>query len=168
VDKSFAEIQAPLTEYKPIFLPNATATLQLGIQLGKLLSAGSVLLLKGNLGSGKTTLIQGLAQGLEVQDTIESPTFTLINEYLNGRVPLYHFDLYRLSSAEAVALNVELYWEGLEVDLGIVAIEWAEKLTYKPDCYLELHLTYSQQEGRIASFFPVGAAAIAAFAQLNP
>ncbi|MER3476571.1 MAG: tRNA (adenosine(37)-N6)-threonylcarbamoyltransferase complex ATPase subunit type 1 TsaE, partial [Leptolyngbya sp. ERB_1_2] len=81
---------------KTIDLKNPTETRSLGIQLGQTLPAGTVLLLQGDLGSGKTSLVQGIGEGLGIQDAIESPTFTLINEYLTGRVPLYHFDLYRL------------------------------------------------------------------------
>ena len=123
-------------------LPDAEATRQFGVTLGRSLSAGTVILLQGDLGAGKTTLVQGIAEGLEIQDSIESPTFTLINEYLTGRVPLYHLDLYRLEPEEAEALHLENYWDGLEMNLGIVAIEWAEKLQYKPDNYLQICLNY--------------------------
>ena len=81
-------------------LPDAEATRKFGITLGRSLLAGTVILLQGDLGAGKTTLVQGIAEGLEIQDSIESPTFTLINEYLAGRIPLYHLDLYRLEPEE--------------------------------------------------------------------
>ncbi|MBW4537758.1 MAG: tRNA (adenosine(37)-N6)-threonylcarbamoyltransferase complex ATPase subunit type 1 TsaE [Myxacorys chilensis ATA2-1-KO14] len=136
-------------------LPNAEATRHLGIQLGRSLPAGTVLLLEGDLGSGKTTLIQGLGAGLGIQDSIESPTFTLINEYLDGRVPLYHFDLYRLERSQTATLYPELYWEGLEVELGIVAIEWADRLPYRPQDYLEIRLTY-QETGRHVELTAIG------------
>ncbi len=123
-------------------LPDAEATRQFGVTLGRSLPAGTVILLEGDLGAGKTTLVQGIAEGLEIQDSIESPTFTLINEYLEGRIPLYHLDLYRLEIAEVEALHLESYWDGLEMDLGIVAIEWAERLPYKPDNYLQICLSY--------------------------
>jgi tRNA threonylcarbamoyladenosine biosynthesis protein TsaE len=131
-------------------LPDASATKALGLELGKSLPAGSVLLLTGDLGSGKTTLVQGLAQGLEIVDSIVSPTFTIINEYLGGRLPLYHLDLYRLNAAEIEDLNLESYWLGIESELGIVAIEWAERLSYLPAEYLQIELTYDLVEGRIA------------------
>jgi tRNA threonylcarbamoyladenosine biosynthesis protein TsaE len=127
-----------------IELPDREATQALGRSLGKQLSAGSVLLLKGDLGSGKTTLVQGLGFGLGVTE-IDSPTFTLINEYTKGRIPLYHVDLYRLSPAEASALYLETYWEGIETEPGIVAIEWAERLTHLPPEPIELALSYSAQ-----------------------
>jgi tRNA threonylcarbamoyladenosine biosynthesis protein TsaE len=131
-------------------LPDANATQMLGLDFGKSLAAGSVILLTGDLGSGKTTLVQGLAQGMQIDEAIVSPTFTIINEYLNGRLPLYHLDLYRLSKAEVDDLHLESYWSGLETELGIVAIEWAERLSYLPDEYLRIELTYDPVDGRIA------------------
>mgnify|MGYP000058201065 FL=1 len=128
-------------------LPDAEATRKFGVALGRSLAAGTVILLQGDLGAGKTTLVQGIAEGLEIQDSVESPTFTLINEYLTGRIPLYHLDLYRLEPEEAEALHLESYWDGLERDLGIVAIEWPERLQYKPDNYLQICLSY-QDNGR--------------------
>ena len=139
-------------------LPDAEATRQLGIRLGRSLPARTVLLLQGDLGSGKTTLVQGLGEGLGIQDSIESPTFTLINEYLDGRIPLYHFDLYRLERSQAATLYPELYWEGVEVEPGIVAIEWAERLPYKPEDYLEIRLTY-QEAARQVELLAIGQAA---------
>jgi tRNA threonylcarbamoyladenosine biosynthesis protein TsaE len=133
-----------------INLPDANATQMLGIDLGKSLVAGSVILLTGDLGSGKTTLVQGLAQGMQIIEAIVSPTFTIINEYLNGRLPLYHLDLYRLSNPEVDDLHLESYWSGLETELGIVAIEWAERLSYLPDQYLRIELTYDSVDGRVA------------------
>ncbi len=125
------------------FLTNTEATLQLGVTLGESLGINSVILLKGDLGAGKTTLVQGIGKGLGIKDTIVSPTFTLINEYLDGRIPLYHLDLYRLQPQEVVGLNLETYWEGIEVTPGIVAIEWAEKMPYFPESYLIINLSYS-------------------------
>ncbi|NEO57535.1 MAG: tRNA (adenosine(37)-N6)-threonylcarbamoyltransferase complex ATPase subunit type 1 TsaE [Okeania sp. SIO3B5] len=151
---------------KEVFLSlqNTPATHNLGKSLGEILPAGSVILLEGNLGSGKTTFVQGLGTGLGIKETIDSPTFTLINEYFSGRIPLYHFDLYRLESSEIEALNLEIYWEGLEVPLGIVAIEWAEKLVYYPPNFLRVCLSFSNVEnivdetlcGRQAKLISIG------------
>jgi tRNA threonylcarbamoyladenosine biosynthesis protein TsaE len=113
-------------------------------------------LLQGDLGSGKTTFIQGLGAGLGIAEPIVSPTFTLLCEYLEGRLPLYHFDLYRLSSTEVAALQVEQYWEGVEVEPGIVAIEWAERLGYRPDAYLQLSLKLAPEEGRVMEWETIG------------
>ena len=131
-------------------LPDASATQMLGMDLGRALTAGSVLLLTGDLGSGKTTLVQGLAQGMNIEDPIVSPTFTIINEYFSGRLPLYHLDLYRLTNAEVDDLHLESYWLGLETEPGIVAIEWAERLSYLPEYYLRIELTYDNVDGRVA------------------
>jgi tRNA threonylcarbamoyladenosine biosynthesis protein TsaE len=131
-------------------LPNAVATHALGVELGASLTPGSVLLLTGELGSGKTTLVQGLAQGMGIVDSIVSPTFTIINEYFSGRLPLYHLDLYRLETAEVDELNLDSYWLGIETELGIMAIEWAERLSYLPSEYLRIELTYDRVNGRIA------------------
>ncbi len=147
-------------QLEPLFLPDAAATLQLGASLGQILAPGSILLLEGELGSGKTTLTQGLGQELAIQDTIDSPTFTLVNEYLEGKVPLYHFDLYRLDKVEAAALAIETYWEATEVDPGIVVIEWSDRLPYRPPAYLQLHLTYDPNSGRQATLSAIGPAAI--------
>ncbi|UBF24813.1 tRNA (adenosine(37)-N6)-threonylcarbamoyltransferase complex ATPase subunit type 1 TsaE [Kovacikia minuta CCNUW1] len=143
---------------KTLLLPDAAATRNLGIKLGKELPAGSVLLLKGDLGSGKTTLVQGIGEGLGIAEAIDSPTFTLINEYSGGRLPLYHLDLYRLDASETAAITPEIYWEGVEVELGIVAIEWADRLPYIPQNYLHISLTYEDTSGRSAIVTPVGQA----------
>lgn len=124
--------------------------------MGQALPPGSTLLLEGELGSGKTTLVQGLGEGLGITEPIVSPTFTLISEYLDGRLPLYHLDLYRLQPEEVVALNVETYWDGMEVAPGIVVIEWAQRLPYTPHCYLRIRLDYSVDHGRQAVLLPIG------------
>ncbi|MFM5889656.1 MAG: tRNA (adenosine(37)-N6)-threonylcarbamoyltransferase complex ATPase subunit type 1 TsaE [Dolichospermum sp.] len=133
-----------------IFLTDLEATQKLGITLGKTLNAGSVILLSGDLGAGKTTLVQGIGKGLGIIESIVSPTFTLINEYMEGRVPLYHLDLYRLEPHEVIDLNLESYWEGIEVTPGIVAIEWAERMSYLPDSYLKIRLNYGENGQRQA------------------
>jgi tRNA threonylcarbamoyladenosine biosynthesis protein TsaE len=93
------------------------------------LDAGSVLLLSGDLGAGKTAFVKGLAEGLGVDSgDVTSPTFTLVHEYRGGRLPLVHVDLYRLETADLDDL-------GLDTDLagqGVVAVEWPERLTVPP------------------------------------
>jgi tRNA threonylcarbamoyladenosine biosynthesis protein TsaE len=98
-------------------------TQRLGARLGELLHGGDLLLLDGDLGTGKTTLTQGLAEGLGVRQVVSSPTFTLLKEY-EGRLPLYHFDLYRLEDAtEILDLGFEEYFESN----GVCVVEWANK-----------------------------------------
>lgn len=140
------------TPLKKILLVDVEATRLLGRKLGQSLVAGSVLLLEGDLGSGKTTLVQGIGEGLGITESIVSPTFTLINEYTQGRLPLYHLDLYRLQSGEVTQLNLASYWNELEYPLGIVAIEWAQKLINKPPTYLKLCLTYENEQRQVEIF----------------
>lgn len=149
-----------------IFLRDTEATRALGVALGQSLAAGSVILLEGDLGSGKTTLVKGIGEGLGITELIVSPTFTLINEYTEGRLPLYHLDLYRLQPEEATALNLETYWEGIDLPLGIVAIEWA-RLQYKPHTYLVIRLTYSADTSRQAYLEPVGGFDLDSLLQIN-
>ncbi|MBD2184247.1 tRNA (adenosine(37)-N6)-threonylcarbamoyltransferase complex ATPase subunit type 1 TsaE [Planktothrix sp. FACHB-1355] len=143
-------------EPQAIRLSDADATRSLGRALGQSLQAGSVILLEGDLGAGKTTLVQGIGEGLGILDAIVSPTFTLVNEYPEGRLPLYHLDLYRLSAAEVDSLHPETFWEGVEVPLGIVAIEWSERLPYKPPSYLHLALAYREDGSRQANITSFG------------
>lgn len=140
----------------PISLADPEATRSLGVSLGQSLPAGSIILLAGDLGSGKTTLVQGIGEGLGIVDAIVSPTFTLINEYLEGRLPLYHLDLYRLQPSEVESLYLENYWLGIEVPLGIVAIEWAERLPYQPPSYIGINLYYTTKGDRQAEIVLVG------------
>ena len=104
-------------------------------QLGLSLSVGSTILLQGELGAGKTAFVRGLAEGLGLAgDEVSSPTFTLIQEY-RGAVSLFHVDLYRISSVEADDLGLDELNQQ-----GIVAIEWAEKLTRAPEGAIEVHI----------------------------
>lgn len=137
-----------------ILLADAQATLSLGFTLGQHLTAGSVILLEGDLGTGKTTLVQGIGLGLGITEPIVSPTFTLINEYTQGRFPLYHLDLYRLDTSEVLNLHLETYWEGMEVIRGIMAIEWADRMLEKPESYLKVLLTHRNNGAREAEITP--------------
>lgn len=134
-----------------ILLADEGETKKLGEDLAKKLSPNSVLLLSGNLGTGKTTLIQGLGEGLGIQDSIVSPTFTLINEYPEGKIPLYHIDLYRLNSEQIKQLHLENYWLGIEYEAGITAIEWSELLPYLPPKYIKINLEIDDRLGRKAT-----------------
>ena len=151
-----------------VTLPNERTTCALGNWLGQNLTVGTVLLLQGDLGSGKTTLIKGLGQGLGISEEIDSPTFTLINEYLSGRIPLYHVDLYRIEPADTHRLFLETYWEGLEYPPGIVAIEWSERLQYLPLTPLKIALTYRQSSGREATLTPSNQAQLTLLEALTP
>ena len=115
-----------------------TELIEYGKSLGAELSSGAVIGLIGDLGSGKTTLTRGLALGLGVSDGITSPTFTLINEYRGGRLPLYHFDVYRLDDpGDMEQLGYEEYFYGD----GVSVVEWADKFPgLLPDDAIIIHL----------------------------
>lgn len=100
-----------------------SATLGCGRALAPLLAAGDVLLLSGDLGAGKTQLTKGIAEGLGVLEPITSPTFNILLVH-EGRIPLYHFDLYRLDSAEQ--LEDLDYWATIEAD-GVAVVEWGDR-----------------------------------------
>ena len=132
---------------------SAEQTQRLGEHLGEVAEAGDLFLLVGNLGSGKTCLTQGIARGLQVKASVTSPTFILVREY-NGRLPLYHIDLYRLSQlAEIVNLGLEQY---LDSD-GLCVIEWAEKgQSVLPHKNLLINLDYRSENERLFTFQPNG------------
>lgn len=141
-----------------ITLPDAAATEALGTALGRSLPPGTIVLLTGDLGAGKTALVQGIGIGLGITDAITSPTFALIQEYTEGRIPLYHLDLYRLSPSEVPGLFLEQYWEGFEHPLGIMAIEWAERLPSLPATYLKIDLAVQNnaEHGRVVTLQATG------------
>jgi tRNA threonylcarbamoyladenosine biosynthesis protein TsaE len=156
-------------------LADDTATRKLGTTLGRAASQmpqgslppSTVLLLEGDLGSGKTTLVQGIGAGLGITEPISSPTFILLNEYTEGRIPLYHLDLYRLQSSEVDELHLESYWDGIEFPLGMVAIEWSERLRYLPASYLKIQLTSPDTSGRQAVMTAIGEPAQALLVALS-
>jgi len=93
--------------------------------LGKILPAGTVLAYEGDLGAGKTAFTRGLARGLGYLDPVTSPTYTIVNEYLGGRLPLFHFDMYRLRSSDDL---FDIGWEDYLDRNGICAVEWSENV----------------------------------------
>lgn len=116
-------------------LDSAQATEALGQAIAPYLQAGDVLVLNGDLGAGKTTFTKGLAKGLKIPDLVRSPTFTLIREYHDGRLPLYHMDVYRLEEGGAEDLGLDEYFDGD----GVSVVEWAQFAEDElPDNYLSL------------------------------
>jgi tRNA threonylcarbamoyladenosine biosynthesis protein TsaE len=124
-----------------IYAQNLGVTQAIATQLALLVPAGTIILLEGNLGSGKTTFMQAFGRALGISTTITSPTFTLIDEYTEGRLPLYHIDLYRLEPFQVPSLHLEEYWRGEDFPLGVVAIEWASKLINIPPHHLKINLS---------------------------
>lgn len=123
-------------------------TKKFGEEWARKLEPGSVLALVGDLGGGKTCFVQGLARGLGVpkETAVTSPTFVLIHEYLGGRLPLFHFDFYRLKKAEeARHLNLEEYFEGE----GVCVVEWADRFPkFFPETTLWIYFKILGEETR--------------------
>ena len=97
----------------------------LGRALAQHLGPGSVVAFTGDLGAGKTAFVRGMAQGLGIAQRVTSPTFTIVNEYGGGRLPLFHFDMYRLSSADDL---FDIGWEDFLRRGGVCAVEWSETI----------------------------------------
>lgn len=139
---------------KKVTLTSQEQTIALGEQVGKKLTAGDVLVLDGDLGAGKTTFTKGIAKGLDIPDVIKSPTFTIVREYHDGRLPLYHMDAYRLENGGAEDLGLEEYFDSD----GVSVVEWAEFVAEElPTNYLAIHFTRTNDDSkRILEFEPRG------------
>lgn len=139
----------------------------LGKRLGEIVLEGDVLLLEGELGTGKTCLVQGIAHGLGIKQYTFSPSFVLIREYY-GRLPLYHIDFYRLNNVEEIdELGLEEYLYGT----GICVIEWAKKgLPVLPRDYLLIELNYvsTYETKRSINLYPRGKRYLDLIQQLTP
>ncbi len=104
---------------------SADETQALGNKLAGLLRPGDVIAYFGDLGAGKTALTRGIAQGLGITESVTSPTYTIVNEYLTGRIPLFHFDMYRLGSSDEL---FDIGWEDYLARGGVCAVEWSENV----------------------------------------
>ena len=100
-------------------------TEKLGAALAEKLLPGTIIAYRGDLGAGKTAFTRGLARGLGCREQVTSPTYTIVNEYLGGRLPLFHFDMYRLSSADDLW---DIGWEDYLDRGGVCAVEWSENV----------------------------------------
>ena len=120
-------------------------THEFGIKLASELAPGTVIAMVGDLGTGKTTLTKAIAQGLGVRETITSPTFTIVKEYDSGRLPLYHFDVYRIGDIdEMYELGYEEYFYGE----GVSVVEWADIIEELiPDEAVRINIEYGPNEG---------------------
>ena len=136
-----------------MYTKNEEELINLGERLGTLLQKNDVLILSGELGAGKTTFTKGLAKGLGIRQMIKSPTYTIVREY-EGRLPLYHLDVYRIEGdADSIDLDEFLFGGGVTV------IEWGHLLGEDlPDSYLELELL-KEAEGRRLYFIAQGSRA---------
>ncbi|ANC75808.1 tRNA threonylcarbamoyladenosine biosynthesis protein TsaE [Fictibacillus phosphorivorans] len=130
---------------------SAEETMSFAEKLGSILQKGDVLTLAGDLGAGKTTFTKGLAKGLGVTRTVNSPTFTIIKEY-SGRLPLYHMDVYRLEDSDE-DLGFDEYFSGE----GVCVVEWAVFIEdYLPEERLELVISHKGDDEREIQLRPIG------------
>ncbi len=98
----------------------------LGAALARVLEPGQVVAFRGDLGAGKTAFTRGIARGLGIKEPVTSPTYTIVNEYLGGRMPLFHFDMYRLHSADDL---FDIGWDDYLERGGVCVVEWSENVT---------------------------------------
>jgi tRNA threonylcarbamoyladenosine biosynthesis protein TsaE len=130
---------------------NAEETIGFAERIASLLEAGDVITLEGDLGAGKTTFTKGIARGLGITKTVNSPTFTIIKEY-QGTMPLYHMDVYRLKDSDE-DLGFDEYFEGD----GVTVVEWAHLIEDQlPLEYLQIQLFYDNTSGRKIVLSPKG------------
>ena len=133
---------------------STTQTKSLGTALAKQLLPGDVVLLQGNLGAGKSELARGIARGLGISGHVPSPSFTILQVYETGKLPLYHFDWYRIGSAEELyelSLDEYLYADGVSV------IEWPSMAREAiPETHLLINISITGENDRQFSFEPVG------------
>ena len=131
-----------------MFVENLTETLHLGERLSKKLNPLSIVLLQGPIGSGKTSLVQGIAKGLSISEDITSPTFALSHHYNSGKIPLIHIDLYRLeniSSAKEVFFSEQ---EEAFQKKAILVVEWPELIEQLIDNFWKVEISYAKNFGR--------------------
>ena len=136
-----------------MLIKNLEETIKFGHNFSLELKAKSIILLKGQIGAGKTSLVKGIAEGLQIKENITSPTFALSHHYNSGKLPLIHMDLYRLeqtSSAQELFLEEE---EELEQNNGIMVIEWPEKIISIVDEYWLIEIKYSEGSNRILKIY---------------
>lgn len=139
---------------KQLTLNNSNETIALGERMAADLRPGDVVVLNGDLGAGKTTFTKGIAKGLGIKEIIKSPTFTIIHEYQDGCLPLYHMDAYRLENGGAEDLGLEEYFDGD----GVSVVEWAEFVEDElPTDFLAIHIKRTGDDNtRILEFEPHG------------
>jgi len=131
-----------------VFVENLKETLNLGRKLSHKLTPQSIVLLKGPIGAGKTSFVQGIAEGLSISEDITSPTFALSHHYNSGKIPLIHLDLYRLdnfSSAKEVFFSEE---EEAIQSHAILVIEWPELIETVIDNFWKIEISYAKNHGR--------------------
>ena len=131
-----------------MFVENLTKTLNLGEKLSQKLNPQAIVLLKGPIGAGKTSFVQGIAKGLSISEDITSPTFALSHHYYSGKIPLIHLDLYRLENFSAAR---EFFYSEEEEALqnqAILVVEWPELIEPLIENFWKIEISYGKNYGR--------------------
>lgn len=124
-------------EYKSY---SSEETEKIAHEISKEFSNGGIITLDGDLGAGKTAFVRGFAKGLGTKDTVVSPTFTIVNEYLHGDIPIFHFDVYRIDSPDEM---YDIGWEDYLSRGGVILVEWAVNIKelFENEKYVEINIT---------------------------
>ena len=122
-----------------------TRTEAVGEALGRVLKPGTILAYEGDLGAGKTAFTRGLARGLGAAEPVTSPTYTIVNEYLSGRIPLFHFDMYRLCCADDL---FDIGWDDYLERGGVCAVEWSENVAEAMEDAIRVRIEKTGQQSR--------------------
>ena len=131
-----------------MFLKNTSQTISFGKDFVKNLKPKSIIIVKGPIGAGKTSFVQGIGQGLCIKESITSPTFALSHHYESGSMHLIHMDLYRIeSSISAKELFIQEE-EELETKSGLLIVEWPELIESILETYWKIEINYAEKEGR--------------------
>ena len=131
---------------KHIYETNSPAeTEAVGAALAAVLTPGTIIAYTGDLGAGKTAFTRGLARGLGCADRVTSPTYTIVNEYLSGRLPLFHFDMYRLASSDDL---FDIGWEDYLLRGGVCAVEWSENVADAMEDVIYVKIEKTGEESR--------------------
>ena len=132
-------------EQKILMIKNEEDTKKTGIEIGRRVKAGTVIALSGDLGTGKTALTKAVAEGLGVKEVITSPTFNIVKQYETGRLPLYHFDVYRIGDVDEM---YELGYEEFFFGSGVSIVEWADLIEdIIPEDAERIEIEYGEKEG---------------------
>ena len=127
------------------FTNSPKETENVGQALGAVLQPGTILAYEGDLGAGKTAFTRGLARGLGATEAVTSPTYTIVNEYLSGRMPLFHFDMYRLTCADDLW---DIGWEDYLERGGVCAVEWSENVAEAMEDAIRVRIEKTGEESR--------------------
>ena len=117
----------------------------IGVRLAAVLTPGTVIAYEGDLGAGKTAFTRGLAKGLGAKEQVTSPTYTIVNEYISGRLPLFHFDMYRLASSDDLW---DIGWEDYLERGGVCAVEWSENVREAMTGAIRVRIEKTGEESR--------------------